>query len=112
MATRPSLDAREQALTDDLMDVLTDSEEDSELLYRTHEVLAREELADYLALCVSRPGQPAGYDWVAPGMPTEFFGHYPELVHEDFVRDAVMRNPGMVLRDTEMVSEQTKRQSG
>lgn len=94
---------RERTLLE-LMAALTSSLNLSEVLSRSYEVLSRMLIADYAAICVSRPGQPEEYDWVVAKMPHEFFARYPELAGEDFVRLAVVRRPNRVLRDSEMLS--------
>jgi DNA-binding NarL/FixJ family response regulator len=97
-----SLDAREQALTFDLLEALTCPGDLSEVLPRAYDILSRMLAADYAAFCVSKPGKAFEYDWIVEQMPSKFFTHYEELVAEDFVRIAVMRQPNQVLRDTEM----------
>jgi DNA-binding CsgD family transcriptional regulator len=97
------LDSREQKLTFDLMEVLTSSLELSEVLSRAYEVLSKLLTADYAAICISKPGRLADYDWMVAAMPPEYFTRYHELAPEDFVREAVMRHPNLVLRDTEML---------
>ena len=103
MDTRLSLNPREQALTFELMEALTSSLELPEVHSRAHGVLSQLLRADYVVLCVSKPGQPSSYDWMAAQMPAALFACYPEMVAEDFVRDAVARRPNVVLRDSEMV---------
>ncbi|AKJ02968.1 regulatory LuxR family protein [Archangium gephyra] len=100
------LNSREQALIFDLMEVLTSSLELPSVLSGSHDVLARLVPADYAALCVSRPGRTSEYDWMVAQMPRAFFEHYHEMAAEDFVRGAVVRKPGVVLRDSEMVPRQ------
>jgi len=111
MATGLSLDSREQALTFDLMEALTSSLELTEVFSRAHGVLSQLLPVDSAALCVSKPGQPTQYDWMVADIPAEFFAHYPEMVTEDFVRDAVVHHPNRVLRDTEMVSREALERS-
>lgn len=106
MATRLSLDSREQELRFSLMEALTSSLDLTEVFARAHGILSQLLPADSLALCVSMPGQSTQYDWMAADMPTEFFAHYPEMITEDFVRRAVVLHPNRVLRDTEMTSRE------
>jgi DNA-binding CsgD family transcriptional regulator len=94
---------RDRALLE-LMAALTSSLDLGKVLSRSYEVLSPMLMADYAAFCVSRPGQPAEYDWAVAKMPHEFFARYPELAGEDFVRLAVVRRPNEVLRDSEMLS--------
>ena len=56
-----------------------------------------------LALCVSRPGDAPGYDWVPFGLSSSFFHHYLEVAPYDFVRGSTTRFPNQALRDSEMV---------
>ncbi|MFL5357948.1 LuxR C-terminal-related transcriptional regulator [Archangium sp.] len=98
-----NLDSREQALTFELMEALSSSLDLSQVLPLAQGVMSRLIQADYVALCVSKPGRPTEYDWLVTEMPAAFFTHYPEMAAEDFVRDAVVRHPNVVLRDTEML---------
>ncbi|HEX8434293.1 LuxR C-terminal-related transcriptional regulator [Archangium sp.] len=93
----------EQELTLQLVEALSSSLELSEVLPRAYTVLSRLLPADYAALCVSDPDRPGGYEWAVAKMPLEFFSHYHEFAHEDFVRGAVARQPNVVLRDSEML---------
>jgi len=105
------LGSHEQALMFDMMEALTSSLELGEVLPRAYGMLSQLLPADYAALCVSRPGQPAEYDWMVAQMPAEFFSHYHEMAAEDFVRGAVVRQPNVVLRDTEMVPREVLERS-
>lgn len=98
------LSAREQALLFNMMEALTSSLDLSEVLPNTYEVLAQLLPAEHAALCVSKPGRPMEYDWMVAQMPQAFFARYPEMAAKDFVREAVVRRPNVVLRDSEMVS--------
>jgi DNA-binding CsgD family transcriptional regulator len=88
----------------ELMVALSSSLKLTEVLGRSYDVLSRAVVADYAAVCVSKPGLPSEYDWAVAKMPPEFFARYPELADEDFVRRAVVQRPNRVLRDSEMVS--------
>jgi DNA-binding CsgD family transcriptional regulator len=94
-----------------LMAALNSSLNLTEVLARSYDVLSQILIADYAAICVSKPDQPAGYDWAVAKMPTEFFARYPELAGEDFVRRAVVENPNRVMRDSEMLSRTELKQS-
>ncbi|WP_338865490.1 helix-turn-helix transcriptional regulator [Myxococcus stipitatus] len=59
--------------------------------------------ADCVALCVSRPGNPTDYEWMVSGGPERLLNEYASLGPDDFVRPAVLRAPGTVLRDSEML---------
>ncbi len=97
------LNAREQKLTLEVVEALGSSLELSEVLSLAQGVMSRLLSADSMALCVSKPGQPTEYDWTVTGAPATLFTRYHELAEEDFVRDAVLRHPNRVLRDTEML---------
>ncbi|HEX5754530.1 MAG TPA: LuxR C-terminal-related transcriptional regulator [Archangium sp.] len=96
-------ESRERTLTSQLVEALTSSLDLSEVFANAEAVLLRLLPADYMALCVSRPGRPGDYDWWVTKMPAPFLAHYPELAEHDFVRSAVVRRPNVVLRDVEMV---------
>lgn len=101
--TRIELTAHEQRLTLELMEALSSSLELSEVLRLAQGVMSQLLSADYIALCVSKPGRPAEYDWTVTGGPAALLARYHEVAEEDFVRDAVLRHPNQVLRDSEML---------
>jgi DNA-binding CsgD family transcriptional regulator len=94
---------REGALIE-LMAALNSSLNLREVLSTTYGLLSRLLVADYAAICVSKPEKPTEYDWVEQRMPEAFFARYAELADADFVRRAVVRSPNTVLRDSEMLS--------
>lgn len=100
-----SRDSRERTLTSKLAEALTSSLHLSEVFSNAEDVLFQLLPADYMALCVSKPGREGDYDWWATKMPAPFLARYPELAEDDFVRSAVVRRPNVVLRDTEMVPQ-------
>ncbi|MFY0525579.1 response regulator transcription factor [Archangium gephyra] len=100
-----SRDSRERTLTSKLAEALTSSLHLSEVFSNAEDVLFQLLPADYMALCVSRPGRQGDYDWWATKMPAPFLARYSELAEDDFVRSAVVRRPNLVLRDTEMVPQ-------
>jgi len=100
-----SRDSRERTLTSQLAEALTSSLHLSEVFSNAEDVLFQLLPADYMALCVSRPGRQGDYDWWATKMPAPFLARYSELAEDDFVRSAVVRRPNLVLRDTEMVPQ-------
>jgi DNA-binding CsgD family transcriptional regulator len=104
MDCTPDLNAREQALLFNMMEALTSSLELSEVLPSTYQALSRLLPAEHAALCISKPGLPTEYDWMVAEMPQAFFARYPEMAAKDFVRQAVVNQPNLVLRDSEMVS--------
>lgn len=63
--------------------------------------------ADCVALCVSRPGNQTDYEWMVSGGPERLLNEYASLEPDDFVRPAVLRAPGTVLRDSEMLPSGT-----
>ncbi|ADO73060.1 LuxR C-terminal-related transcriptional regulator [Stigmatella aurantiaca] len=99
MASRLSLNARELARTLESIEVLNRSLNVSQVLASARQLLS----VDYAALCISKPDRPAEYDWEVD-LPVAFFKHYPEVASQDFVRQAVVRRPNVVLRDSQMVS--------
>lgn len=96
-----------------LMTALTSSLNLSEVLPAFYEVLTPLLAADYAAFCVSKPGNPAEYDWLLAKIQRAFFDRYAELARSngDFVRTAVMKKPNKVLRDSEMLSRTALRRS-
>ncbi|MFE8595434.1 helix-turn-helix transcriptional regulator [Archangium violaceum] len=99
-----SRDSRERTLTSKLTEALTSSLNLSEVFTNAEDLLFRQMPADYMALCVSRPGLRGDYDWWVTKMPAPFLARYSELAEHDFVRCAVMRERNKVLRDSEMVT--------
>lgn len=59
--------------------------------------------ADYGALGVSVSGDPRDFRWLVAGLPPAFFAAYPELAPHDFVREAVLQRPNVVLCDEQML---------
>ncbi|HYO69308.1 MAG TPA: LuxR C-terminal-related transcriptional regulator [Archangium sp.] len=100
-----SRDSRERTLPSKLVEALTSSLHLSEVFANAEDLLFRLLPADYMALCVSRPGRQGDYDWWVTKMPAPFLARYPELAEHDFVRSAVVRKPNVVLRDAEMVPQ-------
>jgi DNA-binding CsgD family transcriptional regulator len=98
------LDAHEQGLVLELVETLGSSLNLSEVLDGAYGLLARLLPTDCAAMCVSQPELPGGYDWVVTRMPEAFVTHYGELSAVDFVREAVVHQPNVVLRDSEMVT--------
>ncbi|WPB75407.1 LuxR C-terminal-related transcriptional regulator [Archangium violaceum] len=99
-----SRDSRERTLTSKLTEALTSSLNLSEVFANAEDLLFRLMPADYMALCVSRPGLRGDYDWWVTKMPAPFLACYSERAEHDFVRSAVVRKPNEVLRDSEMVT--------
>jgi DNA-binding CsgD family transcriptional regulator len=99
-----TLNSREWARIRELLDALSSSLDLTEVFSRFHAVMSRLFPSDLMALCVSKPGRPTAYDWMAPGMPASFFERYDEMAEHDFVRSTVARRPDKVFRETEMIS--------
>ncbi|WP_437303823.1 LuxR C-terminal-related transcriptional regulator [Sorangium sp. So ce388] len=59
--------------------------------------------ADSAALATTSLERGAKLDWVEKGLPEAFFGAYERMVTSDFVLSAVQSNPGVVLRDDQMI---------
>ena len=101
-----SLDAREQALTFNLMEALNCSLNLSEVLSETYKVLSQLLGANCAPICVSKPGKLLQYDWTVEEVPIGFFAHHEGLAAEDFVRIAVVRQPSLLLPDMEPESRE------
>jgi DNA-binding CsgD family transcriptional regulator len=68
-------------------------------------LLMRVIAADQGALCVSNPAAAGEYDWGTLGFAVDWFSTYAEdLAPHDFVREAAVRSPNVVLRDSEMIA--------
>lgn len=98
-----NLNSREWARFKELLEALSSSLDFTEVFPLVHGVLSQLFPSDLMALCVSKPGQPTVYEWMAPGMPASFFERYHEVLEYDFVRDTVTSCPDRVFRDTEMI---------
>ncbi|QRN97335.1 helix-turn-helix transcriptional regulator [Archangium violaceum] len=105
------LSSHERKLAFMLQDIFLSSLDLAEVFSAAREPFARLLPSDYAALGVSRPGQPTAYDWLVAEMPAPYFDDYPELASDDFVRSSVVRQPGRVLRDTEMVAREVLERS-
>ncbi|HYO53292.1 helix-turn-helix transcriptional regulator [Archangium sp.] len=99
----PNLNSREQALIFKILDAFSSSLDFTEVFSQAQGPMSQLFPSDSMALCVSKPGQPTAYDWMAPGMPVQFFERYHEVAKDDFVRSAVARTPDVVLRDEAMI---------
>ena len=87
----------------DLSDALGASFDLRQVLSRAYELLLPFVGADYGALAVTRGARPDDYEWIVQDLPPSFLGSYPEMAPHDFVRNAVIARPNVVLRDTEMI---------
>jgi GAF domain-containing protein len=108
-----SLDSRELELVSELMEARTSSLDLEHVLSRTYSVLSKLLAADYSAVCVSKPGRPTEYEWMAEALPSEFFQRYPKVSTENFVLDAARRHPdralALALRDAPELREMYQR---
>lgn len=76
------------------------------VLERAYPPLLRLVDADCAALGVSGSDHAEDFEWLVAGLPDSFFSAYAEMAPHDFVRDAVVKRPNVVLRDQEMISRQ------
>ncbi|MCY1074743.1 helix-turn-helix transcriptional regulator [Archangium lansingense] len=106
-----NLNSRERKLAFSLLDAFSSSLDLSEVFSHARGSLFQLLPADSAAMCVSRPGQPATYEWLVAEMPVSYFDKYPELTGDDFVRTSAVSQPNVVLRDTEMVSREVLERS-
>jgi DNA-binding CsgD family transcriptional regulator len=74
------------------------------VLERAYPSLLRLVDADCAALGVSGSDHAEDFEWLVAGLPNSFFAAYADMAPHDFVRDAVMKRPNVVLRDQEMIS--------
>lgn len=74
------------------------------VLERAYPPLLRLVDADCAALGVSSSSEAEDFEWLVAGLPNSFFSAYAEMAPHDFVRDAVVKRPNVVLRDQEMIS--------
>jgi DNA-binding CsgD family transcriptional regulator len=93
----------EQRAMLDLTDALGASLDLHQVLSSAYELLLPLVGADYGALAVTRGARPDEYEWIVQNLPRSFLGSYTEMAPHDFVRNAVIARPNVVLRDTEMV---------
>lgn len=107
----PNLKAWEQRLLYSVWEAFDSSLDLAEVLARAREPLSRLLPSDYVAMCVSKLGQPADYDWLVADMPAPYFANYSEMAGGDFVRSTVVRRPNHVFRDTEMVPREVLERS-
>ncbi|XXY44869.1 helix-turn-helix transcriptional regulator [Sorangium sp. So ce269] len=103
MRSSTHLTAREQRITWELLEILHGSLDLHEVLRGAYGALCQLVPADHGALCVSLPGTPTAYDWAVAELPPELFAGYADLAPHDFVRSAVIEQPNVVLRDSEML---------
>jgi DNA-binding CsgD family transcriptional regulator len=103
MVKREGLGGGEQRAMLDLTDALGASLDLHQVLSSAYELLLPLVGADYGALAVTRGARPDEYEWIVQNLPRSFLGSYTEMAPHDFVRNAVIARPNVVLRDAEMV---------
>ncbi|XXY54283.1 LuxR C-terminal-related transcriptional regulator [Sorangium sp. So ce269] len=96
--------AHEQRLIIDFLQTLHGSLDLRTVIDTAFPMLLKLVPAEHGALCVSRKGEPEGYDWAMVDFPVDWFSAYEEMAGHDFVRQAVLRRPNTVLRDSEMIT--------
>jgi DNA-binding CsgD family transcriptional regulator len=106
MSSSIIFNSREYALMNEIAQALGSSLSLPEVLGRARDLIMRLIPADYMALCIVTPGQPVEYEWMGTAAPTALLAQYPELVPNDFVLKAVVRQRDTVLRDSEMLPRQ------
>lgn len=91
----------------ELTDALGASLDLHQVLSSAYELLLPLVGADYGALAVTQGARPDDYEWIVQNLPPSFLGSYAEMVPHDFVRDAVIGRPNVVLCDAEMVDRRS-----
>jgi DNA-binding CsgD family transcriptional regulator len=94
---------REKILFIELTEALGSSLDLRAVVEQAYPQLLRLVPAECGALGFSASGRPEDYAWLVAEMPSGYFAAYPELAQHDFVREAVMQRPNLVLRDSEML---------
>ncbi|MGK3969233.1 response regulator transcription factor [Sorangium sp. So ce118] len=104
MGDRVQRCAHQQRLVIDFLQTLHGSLDLRTVIDTAFPMLLKLVPAEHGALCVSRRGEPGGYDWAMVDFPVDWFSAYEEMAGHDFVRQAVLRRPNTVLRDAEMIT--------
>ena len=60
--------------------------------------------ADYAALGIAAADDMTHFDWLAVNLPAAFFAAYPRMAPHDFVLHSVLKSPGRILTDEEMIA--------
>jgi DNA-binding CsgD family transcriptional regulator len=94
----------DRRLIDEIRDALGSSLELEEVMAQVQPLLMQAVSADHAALGITKQGAPGEFEWIGSSLVPAFFAGYAEMAPHDFVRDAVVRLPNRVLRDTEMIS--------
>ena len=93
--------ARDEA---ELRDALASSLDLRVALGSAYPLLRRVVPADAAALGVFPAAPDSAPQWVVDDLPPAFFDSYADMAAQDFVRDAVLARPSVVLRDDEMIA--------
>jgi DNA-binding CsgD family transcriptional regulator len=103
MSKGVGLGSPEQRAMLDLTDALGASLDLHQVLSHAYALLLPLVGADYGALAVTGGARPDEYEWIVQNLPPSFLGSYAEMEPHDFVRNAVIARPNVVLRDADMV---------
>ena len=98
-----SSDAWPKRATLDVLEALGSSLDIRLVLERAYPALLRLVRADHAALGLSPTGRPEDFRWIVAELPAAIFASYREMAAHDFVRQAVLSRPNLVLRDQEMI---------
>jgi DNA-binding NarL/FixJ family response regulator len=101
-----SLNDHERRLVGGLMEALIHARSLPELVGGTEKYLTQLVSADCLAMCASRLGQPDLDEWLVARIPDVYFADYAGRKQDDLIRDANLRQPNVVLRDTDILAHE------
>jgi len=99
--------ADENRLFAELFEALGASLDVRKILETAYPLLTRLIPVDYGALGVSSSAKAEAFEWNVAELPEAFFASYAEMATHDFVRTAVAQQPGVVLRDQEMIARRS-----
>lgn len=98
------LRGREQRAVDEVKEALGESIHLRPMLKEAFPLLLSLVGADYGALVVPRAEGTDLPTWIEFNLSPAFLGAYAEMMQHDFVLTSVLKNPRMVVRDSEMIS--------
>lgn len=104
MVTGIALSGREKQMMDHLEDALAASLDLRTVLKDAYPLLLSLIGADYAALVAPGAESADLPEWIAHDLPPGFLGAYGKMAPHDFVLSSVLKNPGVVLRDAEMIT--------
>ncbi|WP_438023454.1 helix-turn-helix transcriptional regulator [Sorangium sp. So ce233] len=107
MAKGSSIGSRELRKMLEISTTLVAARDVHDLLDETFSLLLPLVGADCAALATTSLERGAKLEWVEKGLPKAFFGAYERMETYDFVLRAVQSNPGVVLRDDQMIDRRT-----